>query len=91
MSSTVSKTFRLTPKAVSALQELVCAGRARTQTALIEWLISRERARLTMEQEDRDLDEAWEKAMSCAQYREEIGEMEAAFAEADSESSRMIQ
>ena len=90
MPPTVSKTFRLTHEAVNSMQELVRAGRAQTQTALLESLIAREKARLTMEREERELDEAWQKAMSNPEYRAELAGTESAFAAADAESARMI-
>ena len=90
MPKTVSKTFRLTPSTVAAMQDLVDAGRAQSQTALLESLIARERIRLSMEQEDRDLDLAWATAMKSAEYRAELAEVEESFITADSESSRMI-
>jgi len=52
MSKTISKTFRLQRPCVEALEQLVKAGRAETQTALLEMLVAREMARYDMERED---------------------------------------
>lgn len=43
-----------------------------------------------MEREERELDDAWQKAMSSPEYRAELAGTEAVFAAADSESARTI-
>lgn len=88
--ATVSKTFRFHSGTVRALDDLVKAGRAKSQTALLEELVEREKVRHDMEQEERALDEAWSAAMRSPAYRTEQAEIEADFAAADAESARVI-
>jgi len=90
MSKTLSKTFRLRRQSVDALDALVRAGRAESQTALVEMLIAREKCRFDMEQEERELDQAWSEAMKSAEYASEMNRIEAEFATADAESASQI-
>lgn len=91
MGKTLSKTFRLQRQSVEALEDMVRSGRAESQTALVEMLISREKTRLDMEREEQELDKAWAAAMDSPEYVNEMQEIEAAFQTADIESARMIQ
>lgn len=90
MSKTSNKTFRLSHEATRALEELVRAGKARSQTALLEALISREKKRLDMERQEQELEDAWEAAMASPEYAAELYELEEAFTDADAESARGI-
>ena len=90
MSKTISKTFRLQRPCVEALEQLVKAGRAETQTALLEMLIAREMARYEMEREEQDLERAWSIAMESSEYVAEMKQIESEFADADAESARTI-
>jgi phage FluMu gp28-like protein len=91
MSKTVSKTFRLQRESVEAMEDLVRSGRAITQTALVEMLVSREKARLDFEREEQILDAAWKKAMESPEYRLEMSQIELEFVSADAEVARSIQ
>ena len=73
-----------------ALDDPVNAERAKSQTALIEELVEREKARHDMEQEGRELDEAWSAAMESAAYHTEQAQVVADFVAADAESARGI-
>ena len=90
MSKTISKTFRLQRPCVDALEQLVKAGRAETQTALLEILIAKEMARYEMEREERDLEKAWSLAMESSEYVAELRLIESEFASADAESARLV-
>lgn len=90
MSKTTNKTFRLSQEATQALEDLVRAGKARTQTALLEALIAREKRRFDMERRELELDAAWEAAMASPEYRAELLDIEENFADADAESARGI-
>jgi len=87
---TVSKTFRLSSNTAAALEQLVKAGRARSQAALIEELIEREKRRLDMELQEEALDAAWQKAMTSKAYRTEMQRVHSEFKIADAESLRHI-
>ena len=86
----VSKTFRLQRPCVDALEQLVKAGRAETQTALLEMLISKEMARYDLEREERETEKAWSVAMESSEYVAEMMQIESEFANADTESARRI-
>ena len=88
---TISKTFRLQEDTVNALQELVEVGLAVSQTALLEWLIRREKARLQVKTEEETLAKEWAEAMQDADFVADLHEVEASFRSADQESSGMIQ
>ncbi len=90
MSKTSNKTFRLSQEATQALEALVRAGKARSQTALLEALIAREKKRLDMEHQEQELEAAWEAAMASPEYPAELLEIEESFAGADAESARGI-
>lgn len=90
MSKTISKTYRLDRACVEALELLVKAGRAETQTALLELLISREKVRYDMEREEQELDRAWAVAMESSEYVAEMRLVESEFAEADAEAGRKL-
>ncbi|MBI3924963.1 MAG: ribbon-helix-helix protein, CopG family [Armatimonadetes bacterium] len=81
----VSKTFRLSEETARALEDLVAAGRAPNQTALIEELIRRERLRLRIAEEEAELDRQWQEAMADPAFREEQADIHDEFALADEE------
>lgn len=83
---TISKSFRLSPQAIRALEELVSAGRAPSQTALIEELIRRERLKLELQMEEQALDAEWAEAMQDPVFREDLEAVERDFRHADSEA-----
>ena len=82
---------RSSGETVFALEELVKAGRASSQTALVEELIRQEKVRLDMQHEEKKLDAAWKAAMQDKSYRTEIRRTMDDFATADSESAELIQ
>ena len=84
---TISKSFRLTSETVEALEELVEGGAAPTQTALIEQLIQRERARRKKVSEEQSLVMEWAQSMLDPAFVADQQEIEAAFASADLEAS----
>lgn len=90
MSKTISKTFRLHRHCVENLELLVRAGRAETQTALLEMLVARERVRYDMEREEQELDQAWSVAMESSEYVSEMRTIESEFAAVDAETARRI-
>lgn len=87
---TVSKSFRLTPATVEALEELVLGGAAPSQTALIEQLVQRECARRKKAAQEQSLVLEWAQAMRDPLFVAEQEEIEAAFVSADLESSLEI-
>lgn len=87
---TLSKTFRLHRHCVEDLELLVKAGRAQTQTALLEMLVAREKTRYDMEREEQELDHAWSIAMESSEYVAEMTAIESDFASADAETARRI-
>jgi len=90
LSKTISKTFRFHLQCVEALDLLVKAGKAETQTALLELLVAREKARYDMEREEQELDRAWSVAMESSEYVAELRNIESEFADADAETARKI-
>lgn len=59
----VSKTLRLSESSARALEDLVAAGRAPSQTALIEELIQKERLKLELAREESGLVREWDEAL----------------------------
>jgi alkylhydroperoxidase family enzyme len=90
VSKTLSKTFRLGRLTVQALEQLVKAGRAPSQTALVEMLIAREKARLDLENEEQEMEAAWISAMNSGDYCAEMSAIEAEFTGADAEAAGTI-
>ncbi|MBX3169724.1 MAG: hypothetical protein KF760_20140 [Candidatus Eremiobacteraeota bacterium] len=89
-SKTLSKTYRLHRNCIDNIELLVKAGRAETQTALLEMLVSREKARYDMEREEEELDRAWALAMESSEYCAEMKAIQSDFASSDAETARRI-